>query len=132
MKLVQSLFLVIVSVFAPAAPVLGTILALVVLDLITGLIVSHKAGITITSAGLKKSVLKLCVYLVAALSAFLVGQYLTGPLIPVLNIVSGLIGITELKSVLENLDMISGGSAMKSVISAIQKNVSSNIPGDEK
>lgn len=131
MKTLQLMFLTLLSVFAPVGPVLATILALVVVDLITGLVVSRKAGIPVTSEGLKKSVLKLSLYLIAALLAFLVGNYLTGPLVPVLNIVSGLIGITELKSVLENLDLISGGSLMKVIISAIQKSVSNNLPGGE-
>lgn len=128
MRTLEIIGLSILAVFTPAGPILGTILALVLLDLLTGIVVSRRAGLPITSAGIKQTVLKLLVYLIAVLSAFLVGQYLTGPLVPTLNIVSGLIGVTELKSVLENLDLISGGSLMQSIIKAIQTYTSNNLP----
>lgn len=128
MKIIHALLIALIGIFSPTTPILSTIVVLVLVDLLTGIIVSRRTGIPITSDGLKRSVLKLLVYMIAVLSAFLVGNFLIGPLVPVLNIVAGLIGVTELKSVLENLDLISGGSLMKSIISAIQKNVSSNIP----
>jgi hypothetical protein len=85
-------------------------MVLSLVDLVTGILASRKSGIPITSNGLKRTVLKVAIYEVAVLCAFLVGTYLTGPMVPILNICSSLIGLTELKSVLENLDIINGGS----------------------
>lgn len=113
--------LALIAVFAPIQPVILTVLVLCVVDLITGIWAS---GSRMHSSGLKATVLKFLVYETAILLSFLVGEYLTGPAIPVLNLVAGMVGITELKSVLENLDIISGGSLMKKVAKALQKNIS--------
>jgi hypothetical protein len=124
MKLLKVLILFVVSTFAPAKAVLGTVLALVIADLITGIIASKRAGAPITSSGIKKTVLKLLVYEVAVLAAFLVQQNLTGDDLPVMHWLGSLIGLTELKSVLENLDLASGGSFFRSLTDRLSAVVS--------
>lgn len=47
---------------------------------------------------------------------FLTEQYMTGDLVPVMKILAGLIGITELKSILENLEEITGMPIIKMLI----------------
>lgn len=44
---------------------------------------------------------------------FLTEQYLVGDLVPVVKILAGLIGMTELKSVIENIQDISDVPLMK-------------------
>lgn len=121
------LSIVIMGFLAPIEGMLLATLGLVIADLITGILASIKAKIPITSYGFKRTVVKLCVYELCIILAHVVGTYLTGPTIPVLHLASSLIGLTELKSVYENLNNITGGSLLSALISAIQK-LSSNDP----
>lgn len=107
MKTLKLLALTTIAVFAPAKSVLITVMALSLVDLVLGILVSRKQGTAINSQGFRRSIIKIMLYEVAVLSAFLVGKELTGPELPVMSMVTALIGITELKSILENLGMLS-------------------------
>ena len=123
-----NLMLTLTAVFAPAKGMVMTALLLVVMDMVTGILASRKQKTPITSAGLGRSIVKTLVYEGAILLAFLTQQYLTGPEVPVSNIVAGLIGLTELKSVMENLSFIvSGGSLLSSIIDKLRKQKSEGI-----
>lgn len=129
MKILQTLALAICVMLAPAQGVIITVMALTMLDMFTGIIAAKRCGQAITSKGLKRTVLKIMVYEVATIAAYFVGLYLTGPDLPVMKWVTGLIGLTELKSVLENLDAISGGSLFRTIVDKLALKLSA--PGDE-
>lgn len=112
----KALCIAVIAVFAPAKAMILSSLALIVVDLITGIMASRKQQIPITSAGIRRTVSKLFVYEAAILLAFLAQQYLLGEVIPAASIVSGIIGITELTSCLENINIISGQNLLKSII----------------
>jgi uncharacterized protein (DUF697 family) len=93
------------------APIKGLLLAvgfLLLVDLITGIWAAYKEGQRIESHKLRRSVTKSTSYLIAVLAGFVAQKYLMGDLIPVVNVVGGLIGATEIVSVYENLSKISG------------------------
>jgi hypothetical protein len=117
------------AIFAPVKGAALTALALCVVDMLTGLWASRKQGIPVTSNGLKKTVIKIAVYEAAILLTFLVDAFLAGTF-PLSNIVSGLIGLTEAKSCLENINIIAGGNPLAGIIRAIGSQ-SSNNPPDE-
>ena len=119
-KTVLEILIAILAIFAPASQMVLAVLGLCLTDLGTG-IWAKTYGQTITSTGLKRTVLKVVVYEVCILCAFVVQKYLAGPFIPVLNICSSLIGLTELKSILENLDIVYGGSFFGAMISKLNK-----------
>lgn len=104
------------AVFAPIQDALLVVMLLTILDLITGLIAARKRGEKITSSGLKRTIIKTCVYETTVMLAFLTETHLVGDLIPLVKICTAYIGITELKSVLENLDSISGMSLLKTLV----------------
>lgn len=114
------LALTLVAVFAPTKQVLLSTLALILADLLFGLLAAKQQGQPITSSGLKRTVIKLFVYNSAILLSFLVGEYLVPMDLPIMKTVTGLIGVTELKSVLENLDIIHGGSFFKAIVTKLQ------------
>lgn len=116
----KTLILGLIAIFAPAQSVVITVLVLCIADLISGVAAAVKEGSPITSSGLKTTVIKVMLYETATLLAFLVGSYLVPEELPVMKIVTGLIGMTELKSVLENLDRISGDKFFRSVVSKLQ------------
>lgn len=120
MKTLQTIALALLALFAPTKSVVITVMALTMVDFFTGIIAAKRSGTPITSNGFKRTILKILVYETATLCAFVVGLYLTGPELPVMNLVTSLIGLTELKSVLENLDRIVGGSFFRSLTNKLQ------------
>lgn len=109
----------VLAMFAPAKELFVATGILIVADLVTGLMAAHKLQQPITSAGLRRTVSKFVIYNVAVGCAFLVQKHLMGDLVPVSNIVSSAIGLTELKSILENVDKIRGGSLFKEIINKL-------------
>lgn len=119
MKYIEALLISVLSVFAPIKASLITVLALTVIDMITGIWASKKRGELITSAGLRQSVSKIVIYEVAMCLGYLAQHYLLTDAVPALQIISGMVGMVELKSVLENLDSISGQDLLKSIITKL-------------
>jgi len=92
---------------------------LIIADLVTGVWAAYKLGNTISSAGLRRTVSKFCVYQIAIISAFIVQKFLLNDLIPASNIVAGVIGIVELKSILENANKILNTDIFKAVLAKL-------------
>lgn len=107
------------SLFAPAKELMMATGCLIIADLILGILAARKQGQPITSAGLRRTVSKMLVYQLSVMSAFLVQKYMMGDLIPVSSIVSSMIGLVELKSIIENADKINGGSLMKDILARL-------------
>lgn len=107
---------VMAAIFAPIKTVLLTTAVLIVVDLITGVIAAKKRGESITSAGLRRTISKGIIYELAIILGFITQNWLTGETVPVQNIVTSFIGLTEFLSVVENLNDIGGGSLLKSLI----------------
>lgn len=103
-------------VIAPIKMTLLVVFILCAVDLITGVLAARKRKEPVVSYGIRRTVLKLLVYESAIVLAFLVEQYMTGPDMMVLKLITSLIGLTELKSVLENLNELSEGSLLKVII----------------
>lgn len=103
----------ILAVFAPAKEMIFTSLVLITVDLITGILAARKEGTPITSAGLRRTIVKLAVYEGAIILGYLTQRYLTTDAVPVANIIAGFVGITELTSCMENLNKISDGKILK-------------------
>jgi len=103
-------------------PIQATMLSigvLVLLDLITGLWAAHKNGEVITSQGIRRTVSKTLAYQMAVIASFIMEQqFLMG--IPVVRVVSGLIAVTEFKSLMENITKITGLDFMKEMIGKFQ------------
>lgn len=106
----------ILAVFAPIQAVIVSVGVLVAADMITGIWAAHKQSKSITSAGLRRTVSKLIIYQVAILSGFLVEHYLAGDIVPIVKLIGGVIGMVELKSILENVNVINGVDIFKSVL----------------
>jgi hypothetical protein len=123
-----NLLLSAVLVFAPIKATLIAVMVLTMVDLASGLIAARKRGEAITSTGLKRTLIKIAVYEIVVLLGFITEQYLTGDLLPVVKILAGLVGITELKSVLENLEEITGMPLLKMFIQKLANMGSNNDP----
>ena len=107
------------AVLAPIKAVFITTALLVAADLVLGVIAARKRGEAITSAGFRRTVSKLLVYEAAVILGFLSEQYLTGASIPVSKIISAYIGLTEITSIIENLNFINGSSVFNGLLSKL-------------
>lgn len=107
------------AIFQPAQSMFATVLVLIVADLVTGILAARKRGESVNSAGIGRTIVKLLIYELAIALAFLTQTYLTGPDIPCAKIVASLVGTAELLSVLENLNTLSNGQLLKSIIDKI-------------
>lgn len=109
----------ILTILAPIKAVIITVGVLIIMDLITGVIAAHKRGESVTSAGLRRSIYKMLAYQLAVISGFLVEKYLLEGILPVSKLVAGAIGLTEMKSLLENANSLTGTDLFKQVISGL-------------
>lgn len=130
MKWLESLFIATVAIFAPIQTALITVFVLTIADLVLGVMAARKQGKPITSSGLKNTVGKIFLYEIALCLAFLVQQYLTGDIFPAAKLISALIGVVELKSILENMDIINGSSIFKTIITKLLQKQESDL-GDK-
>lgn len=105
----------------PIKATLITVMVLTVADLITGIMASRKEGKKITSSGLKRTIIKTTVYELVVMLGFLTERYMIGDSLPVVKILAGFIGLTELKSVLENIERISGMPIIKMLIERLNQ-----------
>lgn len=119
MKHLENALAAVVAILTPVKMTLLVTLVLVLVDLLTGLVAARKQGNDVTSSGLKRTVVKLLAYELLIVLSYLVDHYLSLGSIQVLNLVAGIIGITELKSNAENLNIIVGGGVLSSVLAAI-------------
>lgn len=120
-KLADSTAAAALALFAPLLMIFGSVVLLVTCDLITGILVARKDKVAVTSFGLKRTVVKMGVYLLVITLAAITETHLTAGAIPVLNVVTSIIGITELKSCVENINILSGGNLLDVVMHAVSK-----------
>lgn len=104
------------AVFAPIKAVMLTTGVLIFADLATGIWAARRRKEPITSKGISRTVAKIVLYEMALAISFLVHQYMVGDALPADKLVAGLIGIVELKSILENMNSINGSPVFSTVI----------------
>lgn len=115
--LLKSIILLIGAFLAPISTVIFAVLFLIFVDLITGILASIKEKATITSSAMSRTIAKVFVYCTTIIVTYVVHKYLlVGFDFPIESIVSGFIALTEMKSILENLDRISNHSVLKDLI----------------
>lgn len=103
------------AIFAPIHSLLLTTGVMIFADLVTGVMAAKKRGESITSAALRRSITKIFVYEAALMLAFLAERYMDAAL-PFVKMASGMISLTEIKSIYENLNEISGNQLLRVLI----------------
>ena len=119
MKWLEALGLSVLAIFAPIKAVMFATGFMILADFVTGMWAAKKRGEKITSKGFSRTLAKIFLYEAALAVSFIVHQYLTGDALPADKLVAALVGLTELKSILENLDSINGTSTFKLIVDKI-------------
>lgn len=106
----------IIASLAPAKELFAVALALIFVDLITGMLAARKRKESIESAGIRRTVSKFCIYMTAIAVGYWIESIMLKGFLPVSNIAAGLISLVEGKSIYENLDELNGQPLFKSLI----------------
>jgi phage-related holin len=115
--LFKSALLLVAAFLAPIATVIFAVMFLIFVDLVTGILASLKEKQRITSSAMSRTIAKTFVYCTTIIVTYVVHKYLlVGFDFPVESIVSGFIALTEMKSILENMNRISNHSVLKDLI----------------
>lgn len=118
---IKNLALSLIAIFMPLKAIASAILVLTLIDLITGILAARKCGDPIESSKIRRTVSKLMLYYSATLVSYIASVWLVDGLIPIQKMVTTLIGVVEVKSILENLDIIHGGSFFKALLGKLEK-----------
>lgn len=115
----------------PIRPALIAAAVLVFADLILGVWASLKEGKPFTSTGLRRTIVKMLAYEVAIFIGFLLQTYLLQDM-AVVNVITGLIGVTEGKSLFENIHRLTGIDFWGAIISKLNLPDNKLNPPDDK
>lgn len=107
------------ALLAPIHTVMAVTGAMIVIDLITGVLAARKRQEPITSAALRRTVTKMAVYQTAVITGFLCEHYLLSDSLPIVKLAAAAIGLVEMKSITENLNAINGSPVFSSIITAL-------------
>lgn len=116
MELLRALILSSIAVLAPIHSIMIVVGILIFIDLFLGILAASKRGEKIKSSAMRRTISKILVYQLSILSGFLCEIYLISGLIPISKLVAGVIGMVEIKSILENADDIHGEPIFKTVL----------------
>lgn len=103
-----TLGITILAVLAPVQSLMFALCGLIAIDLVTGLWRARRAKEKITSNGLRRTVTKVLAYNLAIITGFILEQYFVGSILPAAKIIASFIAVTEVKSILENVSVITG------------------------
>jgi len=115
------LFVALTAVFTPVVPLLLTIGALIIIDFIVGVFRAFKMKETITSRKMGNTVSKMLLYQLTILSLFIFETYILQGLLPVTKIGAGMISVTELKSIDESVEKMTGMGVWKKLTKIIRR-----------
>lgn len=111
--------LALAGVLAPAKALLISVGFLIMADLVTGVWAAIKRKEKIKSSALRRTLSKIVIYQIAVISGFLVETYMLEAIFPVSKVVASVIGLVELKSILENANSILGQDLFKTVLARL-------------
>lgn len=125
----KAALLAIASLLLPIRPLMLTVGFLVFADLLTGLMAARMKKMPITSAGFRRTVVKMAAYQVGIIAGYVLGKYLLDDMEYIAKIVAVSIGVTEFKSLTENIKIVTGKDLFKVINEAFW---SSNDKGKGK
>lgn len=110
-----------IALMAPLYDILGAVMLLIVIDFLTGLGAAYKLRESVSAAKMRNTVNKFLFYTLTIIAAHLVEVKIT-PALPWLNIISGFIALTELRSIFDNFNRIFGINIFNYIKTVISRN----------
>ena len=91
-------------------------------EFITGIFKAAKLKQELTSRQMSHTIIKLVLYNIAIITAYILQSLFDVDFIPIARIVAVSIGLTELKSVLENINAVTGIDLWKFILNYLKRN----------
>ena len=120
--LIKSLLTVTLAFIAPIQWLILGVIAFIGIDTITGIWKAKNAGESITSKKFGHIISKFVLYNLAILSAFILQQMIGVDSFHIAQIVTVSISLTELKSIAENVNAVTGIDVWDSILNYIKRN----------
>lgn len=119
-----------IALLSPIHGLMAGVGFLIFADLLTGVMSAYKRKEPITSKALSRTVYKALAYQIAVVSGFVM-QYFLSDALPVAKLVAMTIGLTELKSLAENVKTMTGTDlrAVVDKVTSIGRDGGGNTPG---
>lgn len=115
----KKILLASLAILAPIHAIMTVTGILIFADFITGMWAAKKRGEEIHSAGMRRTVSKLLIYQIVVITGFVSETYMLGGALPLSKIAAGLIATVELKSILENANVILGYDLFKDLLAKL-------------
>ncbi len=115
----KAALMVAVAFFSPIHKLLGLTTALLAIDLVTGIAASVKRGIKITSSRFSGTIIKVFVYSIAMCASYIVESTFV-PELPIVRMLASLVGLRELLSIVENLNILAGRNLLDGLITTLK------------
>lgn len=119
MEFLKYIFLASFAVLAPIHAIMATVGFLIFADLILGIWAAYSRGEKIRSSAMRRTISKILAYQLTIISGFLIETYLLSGVLQISKIAAGVIGMVELKSIIENADVIYGKPIFKEILSKL-------------
>lgn len=116
-----NLILSIFAVFSPAVPLLLTVGFLIFLDFVVGIYRAIKLKEHISSRKMGHTISKMLLYQCTILSLYVFEVYILDSVLPITKIGAGLISITEIKSIDEHVEKMTGKSVIDRIIKVLKR-----------
>lgn len=109
-------FGILLAIVAPIKMTMLAVLLLILADLLTGMWAAKKRGEPLSSAGMRRTISKILVYELCVICAFFLETHILGGELAIIKVVAGVIGMVELKSIIENAGQITGLDLFQEII----------------
>lgn len=103
----------------PTYELIGVILLLLIIDFITGIWAAIKKGEKITAKKMGLTIDRMIVYMLGIIAAYGIQHGIAQDAIKVMMIFTTLIGVREFKSIVENIEVITGARIWSYIVSQI-------------
>lgn len=131
LQVLAKFFTLLLVFIAPIQSVMLATGALVFADMVTGIWAAVKEKKQLTSFKLRRTITKTLAYLAALVVGFIIEKYMLSESVPIVKTISGLVALTEGKSIFENLYRITGINFWQMILDKLQ-GTSIKLPTDEK
>jgi hypothetical protein len=115
-----SILLASIAVFVPVQGIIITVGVLVFADLFSGVLAAFKRREKILSKTMARSVYKMLAYQMVICTGYLLQVFILDDVMPVAKLAASVIGLVEFKSILENVETITGQQVFNSLIEKLR------------
>ncbi len=103
----------------PTYEMIGVTIFLLLLDYITGIWAAYKRGEVISAKKMGVTITKMMLYMIGIIAAYVVQHNIAGDDIKVMMVFTTLISVREFKSIIENIETITGAKIWSYIVSQI-------------